>query len=122
MPRRWGGTEGGFAELLARAAELGEASASAAWCAMLWAAHGRFATRLPEQAQQELWAAGPDVRLSAALAPPRAGWSGGRTAGCWTGTGTASAAPCTPTGSCSPCPGRNRAAVRRWCWPFRPSG
>jgi alkylation response protein AidB-like acyl-CoA dehydrogenase len=70
VPRRWGGTEGGFAELLARAAELGEASASAAWCAMLWAAHGRFATRLPEQAQQELWAAGPDVRLSAALAPP----------------------------------------------------
>jgi len=82
VPRRWGGRAGGFAELFAAVAEVGEHCASAAWCAALWAAHGRYAARLPEAARRELWEASPDVRISAAVVPPaglarpvHGGWS-----------------------------------------------
>ncbi|MGW3121300.1 acyl-CoA dehydrogenase family protein [Streptomyces sp. NPDC001107] len=70
VPRRWGGGEGTFAEVFRAAAAVGEGCASAAWCAVLWAAHGRFAALLPEEGQKELWAEGPDVRIAAALMPP----------------------------------------------------
>ncbi|MER7916522.1 MULTISPECIES: oxidoreductase [unclassified Streptomyces] len=70
VPRRWGGAEGGFAALLPRIAALGEACPSAAWVAMLWAAHGRFAALLPEEGQRRLWGASPDVRIAAGLMPP----------------------------------------------------
>ncbi|ROR34009.1 acyl-CoA dehydrogenase family protein [Kitasatospora cineracea] len=71
VPRRWGGTEGGFADLVHRAAALAEDGCpSAAWCAALLAAHGRFAAFLPARGQQELWGATPDVRIAAAISPP----------------------------------------------------
>src|SRR5207253_1221597 len=37
VPRRWGGDEETFGALLTRAAAVGEACASAAWCAALYA-------------------------------------------------------------------------------------
>ncbi|MFI9269864.1 acyl-CoA dehydrogenase family protein [Kitasatospora sp. NPDC052896] len=70
VPRRWGGAEGGFAELVARVAAVAEGCASAAWCATLFAAHGRFAAQLPPDGRRELWGATPDVRIAAAIAPP----------------------------------------------------
>ncbi|MFC1436261.1 acyl-CoA dehydrogenase family protein [Streptacidiphilus sp. N1-3] len=70
VPRRWGGREGGFAELVAATALVGGQCPSAAWCGMLWAAHGRYAARLPEEAQRELWGGGPDTLIAAALVPP----------------------------------------------------
>ncbi|MEU6219503.1 acyl-CoA dehydrogenase family protein [Streptomyces sp. NPDC047022] len=70
VPRRWGGTEGRFETLLAEVADMGRACTSAAWVAMLWAAHGRYAALLPEEGQRELWGASPDVRIVAALMPP----------------------------------------------------
>ncbi|KUO16765.1 oxidoreductase [Streptomyces dysideae] len=70
VPRRWGGDEGTFAEVFRAAAGVGEGCASAAWCAVLWAAHGRFAALLPEEGQKEIWGEGPDVRIAAALMPP----------------------------------------------------
>lgn len=70
VPRRWGGAEGTFGSVFHAAAAVGEACASAAWCAVLWAAHGRFAALLPEEGQKEIWSAGPDVRIAAALMPP----------------------------------------------------
>ncbi|MEV6078534.1 acyl-CoA dehydrogenase family protein [Streptomyces sp. NPDC052069] len=70
VPRRWGGREGTFTDAFLATAQLAESCASAAWCAMLWAAHARFAGRLPEEAQQELWGESPDVRIAAAIMPP----------------------------------------------------
>ncbi|MFD4528601.1 acyl-CoA dehydrogenase family protein [Streptomyces sp. NPDC058470] len=69
VPRAWGGTEGTFEALLAAVAALGEGCASAAWCAALWSAHGRYAAYLPPDGQHDLWAAGPDVRISASVKP-----------------------------------------------------
>src|SRR3954447_19495992 len=61
VPRRWGGREGAFADLITATARIAEQCPSAAWCGMLWAAHGRFAARLPEQGQRELWGSGPNT-------------------------------------------------------------
>jgi alkylation response protein AidB-like acyl-CoA dehydrogenase len=70
VPRRYGGSAGGFGELLAAAAQLAEGCASAGWCAALWAAHGRFAAYLPEQGQRDLWGRSPDSVVVAAVLPP----------------------------------------------------
>ncbi|MEV6210488.1 oxidoreductase [Kitasatospora sp. NPDC051914] len=70
VPGRWGGTEGGFAELVAAASALAEGCTSAAWCAALQAAHGRLASFLPEEGQREIWGDTPDVPIAAALVPP----------------------------------------------------
>ncbi|MCX5358219.1 acyl-CoA dehydrogenase family protein [Streptomyces sp. NBC_00124] len=70
VPRRWGGREGGFADLITATALIAGQCPSAAWCGMLWAAHGRYAARLPEEGQRELWGSGPDTLIAAALAPP----------------------------------------------------
>ncbi|MEU8577384.1 acyl-CoA dehydrogenase family protein [Streptomyces asoensis] len=70
VPRRWGGREGGFADLITATALIAGQCPSAAWCGMLWAAHGRYAARLPEEGQRELWGRGPDTLIAAALTPP----------------------------------------------------
>ncbi|MGW2569587.1 acyl-CoA dehydrogenase family protein [Streptomyces sp. NPDC001537] len=70
VPCRWGGREGGFADLITATALIAGQCPSAAWCGMLWAAHGRYAARLPEEGQRELWGKGPDTLIAAALAPP----------------------------------------------------
>ncbi|MGW7259269.1 acyl-CoA dehydrogenase family protein [Streptomyces sp. NPDC054834] len=70
VPRRWGGREGGFADLITATALIAGQCPSAAWCGMLWAAHGRYAARLPEEGQRELWGKGPDTLIAAALTPP----------------------------------------------------
>jgi len=69
VPRRWGGEEGMFGAVFRAAVTVGEGCASAAWCAVLWAAHGRFAAQLPQEGQQEIWGGGPDVRIAAVLMP-----------------------------------------------------
>ncbi|MFF0478265.1 acyl-CoA dehydrogenase family protein [Streptomyces sp. NPDC004284] len=73
VPRRWGGTAGSFAELLDTVAGVGSACASAGWCSVLFAAHGRLAAHLPAEGQRDLWGDSPDVRIAAAIVPP-AGW------------------------------------------------
>ncbi|MEV5507948.1 oxidoreductase [Streptomyces orinoci] len=85
VPRRWGGTEGTFTELLDAAAQLGESCPSTAWCATLWAWHGRFAAVLPERGQRELWARGPDTRIAATVVPPAG--QAGKVPGGWRVTG-----------------------------------
>ncbi|MFJ6216800.1 acyl-CoA dehydrogenase family protein [Streptomyces sp. NPDC092296] len=73
VPARWGGTAGDFATATAASALLGECCTSTAWCASLYAAHGRLAAYLPEAGQRDLWAASPDVRIAAAIVPPPGG-------------------------------------------------
>lgn len=130
VPRRWGGREGTFTDLLHEAAAVGEACTSAAWVAMLWAVHGRYAALLPEEGQQRVWGASPDVRISAALMPPAGqaepapdGWRLTGTWGCVSGVDSAewmlAAAPGT-TGrrGCSRC----RAPASTYSTPGTPLG
>lgn len=70
VPKRRGGDEGTFGDLVAAVAQVAQGCTSAAWCAALWAAHSRFAALLPEEGQDEIWRASPDVRISAAVVPP----------------------------------------------------
>ncbi|MCD0486342.1 acyl-CoA dehydrogenase family protein [Streptacidiphilus sp. ASG 303] len=69
VPARYGGAEGGFADFAAAVAAVGEASASIAWCASVYAAMGRLGSHLPEEGRQELWQDGPDVRIAGSIAP-----------------------------------------------------
>ncbi|MFI5660536.1 oxidoreductase [Streptomyces sp. NPDC051684] len=71
VPRRFGGSAAGFGELLEAAAGIAETCASTAWCATLFAAHGRLAAYLPEAGQRDLWGAGPNVRIAASIVPPQ---------------------------------------------------
>ncbi|MEV5144727.1 oxidoreductase [Streptomyces sp. NPDC052727] len=70
VPRRFGGRAGTFGELLTAATMLARTCAATAWCATLYAAHGRLASYLPEQGQRELWHSSPDARIAAAIVPP----------------------------------------------------
>jgi alkylation response protein AidB-like acyl-CoA dehydrogenase len=86
VPERWGGVAGGFAELTAAVATLGEGCLSAAWCASLAAYGARQAACLPLAGQEEVWGGGPDAFLVGAVAPagkaePVAG--GWRLTGTW---------------------------------------
>ncbi|MFJ6696358.1 oxidoreductase [Streptomyces sp. NPDC091272] len=87
VPGRFGGRAGGFGELLDASAGVAEACASTAWCATLYAAHGRLAAYLPEAGQCDLWGAGPDVRIAASIVPPQgeatAAAGGWRLTGSW---------------------------------------
>jgi len=58
---------GTFTTLFDAVADLAETCTSAAWCASLWATHARFAGYLSPPARDDIWAAGPDVRIGAAL-------------------------------------------------------
>ncbi|MFF8730140.1 acyl-CoA dehydrogenase family protein [Streptomyces sp. NPDC015171] len=71
VPREFGGTAGSFAALLSASAELARTCASTAWCATLYAAHGRFAGYLPAPGQRALWAGSPDVPIAASIMPPQ---------------------------------------------------
>lgn len=69
VPGVWSGAEGTFDDLLGQVAAVGEGCASAAWCAALWATHGRYAAHLPLEGRVELWGRCPDVRIAAGLRP-----------------------------------------------------
>ncbi|WP_234328184.1 acyl-CoA dehydrogenase family protein [Streptomyces sp. NRRL S-37] len=85
VPGVWHGTEGTFSDLLAEVAAVGEGCASAAWCAALWATHGRYAAHLPLEGQLDLWGRSPDVRIAAGLRPSG---SATRCSGGWLLSGT----------------------------------
>ncbi|MDQ0681364.1 alkylation response protein AidB-like acyl-CoA dehydrogenase [Streptomyces achromogenes] len=85
VPERWNGGAGTFTALLDAVSELAETCASTAWCAALYAAHGRLAGYLPEAGQREIWCEGPDVRVAASVVPPQG--SAVRTDGGWRLTG-----------------------------------
>lgn len=85
VPERWNGGAGTFTALLDAVSELAETCASTAWCAALYAAHGRLAGYLPEAGQREIWGDGPDVRVAASVVPPQG--SAVRVDGGWRLTG-----------------------------------
>lgn len=69
VPARWGGAEGGFEALLDAVAEVAEGDPSAAWCAAIAAALGRYAGFLPEDGQRAVWRTGPDALVVGGLVP-----------------------------------------------------
>lgn len=69
VPARWGGTEGGYAELASAIATVGEGCGSAGWCAAVYAIAGRVGAHLPEEGQAELWADGPDTLIASGIVP-----------------------------------------------------
>ncbi|GAA3725918.1 acyl-CoA dehydrogenase family protein [Streptomyces tremellae] len=69
VPRRFGGAAGGFVDFAGASAELACACAAAGWCASLYASHARLAAYLPAAGQEEIWASGPDARISAGFVP-----------------------------------------------------
>ncbi|MFE0174094.1 acyl-CoA dehydrogenase family protein [Streptomyces sp. NPDC059002] len=71
VPVEHGGAAGTFGGLLDSVAGVGEACASTAWVAALYAAHGRLAAYLPRAGRDDLWRSGPDVRIAASVVPPR---------------------------------------------------
>ncbi|MFE6051084.1 oxidoreductase [Kitasatospora sp. NPDC056446] len=71
VPREFGGTAGTFSALLAASVTVAATCPSTAWCATLFAAHGRLASYLPEEGRRELWGRSPDVPVATAIMPPR---------------------------------------------------
>ncbi|WFE96733.1 hydrolase [Micromonospora sp. WMMD987] len=71
VPAEWGGTAGGFGELVDASATLAASCTSAAWCATLFAAHGRLAAYLPAAGRQDVWGSSPDVLIAASVVPPQ---------------------------------------------------
>ncbi|WP_338783630.1 hypothetical protein [Streptomyces sp. DG1A-41] len=87
VPRSQGGEPGTFADLTRSVAALGEECSATAWLASLFAFAPRYVACLPERAQSEVWAAGPDARVVVVnkplgtAEPTEGGW---RLTGEWT--------------------------------------
>lgn len=68
-PRRYGGLGVGYDTAFEIAWELGRACGATAWCYALWAVHNWWVGHFPAEAQDEFFAAGPNVLASSALNP-----------------------------------------------------
>ena len=69
VPRRWGGDERLFAEMVEQVTELAHGCVSTAWCAGLFAEHPWILAHLDLEAQREVWSDGPDVIVSMSFNP-----------------------------------------------------
>lgn len=69
VPGHWGGAQGTFTDSVGPLIQVGQADASAGWCAALMTSAARMATHLPPEGQQALWSDGPDVMIAATLKP-----------------------------------------------------
>jgi 3-hydroxy-9,10-secoandrosta-1,3,5(10)-triene-9,17-dione monooxygenase len=70
MPKRWGGYEHDHEVQFDIAIELGRSTCgSSAWVLNYFSDHACIMAHLPEEAQQEVWANGPDACISTTAAP-----------------------------------------------------
>jgi 3-hydroxy-9,10-secoandrosta-1,3,5(10)-triene-9,17-dione monooxygenase len=69
MPKRFGGYELDFETWLDVVLEISRFDASHGWCAALIIHHAHLVGQYPEEAQQAVWAQGPDVAIAASFAP-----------------------------------------------------
>jgi len=69
QPRRFGGYELGFADLIGAITEISRGCGSTGWVYMIAAIHQWLAGQFPLQAQQEVWAKDPDTTVSGSYAP-----------------------------------------------------
>jgi 3-hydroxy-9,10-secoandrosta-1,3,5(10)-triene-9,17-dione monooxygenase len=69
MPPRFGGYGFGFETWVDVIRDISKADASHGWCASLIVHHAHLVAQFPEEAQQAVWADGPDVAIAASFAP-----------------------------------------------------
>ncbi len=69
VPPRFGGYGLGFDTWFDVVQEISKADASHGWCASLVIHHAHLVGQFPEEAQQAVWAEGPDVAIAASFAP-----------------------------------------------------
>ena len=69
VPRRFGGYELGLRTWFETVLEIAKADASHGWCASLMIHHPHYVAQFSEQAQQSVWADGPDVVVAASIMP-----------------------------------------------------
>jgi 3-hydroxy-9,10-secoandrosta-1,3,5(10)-triene-9,17-dione monooxygenase len=69
VPPRFGGYGLGLDTWFDVALEISKADASHGWCASLFIHHPHIIGMFPEEAQQALWADGPDVTIAASVHP-----------------------------------------------------
>jgi 3-hydroxy-9,10-secoandrosta-1,3,5(10)-triene-9,17-dione monooxygenase len=69
LPRRFGGYELGMQTWIDVVIEAGKADASHGWCTSLIIHHAHLVAQFGEEAQQAVWANGPDVSVAAAIMP-----------------------------------------------------
>lgn len=70
VPKRFGGFDVEFETVHDIAVELGRGCGATAWCYALWGMHSWWAGYYPVEAQEELFAGGPDVLTSSANFSP----------------------------------------------------
>jgi alkylation response protein AidB-like acyl-CoA dehydrogenase len=69
VPRRFGGYELGLSDALGLTIEVGRGCGSMGWVGSFWADHPHWVGMFPEQAQSDVWQAGPDVRIATSFVP-----------------------------------------------------
>lgn len=69
VPRRFGGYELDFNTWLDVVLEISKIDASHGWCASLLIHHPHTVGQFPMEAQEAVWADGPDVAIAASIAP-----------------------------------------------------
>jgi 3-hydroxy-9,10-secoandrosta-1,3,5(10)-triene-9,17-dione monooxygenase len=69
MPPRFGGYGLGFDTWFDVTREISKADASHGWCASLIIHHAHCIAQFPEEAQEAVWADGPDVAIAASFLP-----------------------------------------------------
>jgi 3-hydroxy-9,10-secoandrosta-1,3,5(10)-triene-9,17-dione monooxygenase len=69
IPPRFGGYGLDFETWYDVVLEISRADVSHGWCAALYIHHAHIVAQFPEEAQQAIWAHGPDVAISASFAP-----------------------------------------------------
>src|SRR5262245_34390285 len=69
VPTRFGGYGLEFDTWLDAVLEISRYDASHGWCAALITHHVHLVGQFPEEAQQAVWAQGPDVAIAASFAP-----------------------------------------------------
>ena len=69
VPKRWGGNELPFSTALDVAIEIGRACGSTGWVMSYYTDHAYLVALYPEQAQRDVWSAGPDAKISTSFVP-----------------------------------------------------
>ncbi|MDR7083259.1 3-hydroxy-9,10-secoandrosta-1,3,5(10)-triene-9,17-dione monooxygenase [Arthrobacter ginsengisoli] len=69
VPRRFGGSEFGLDVWYKVIYEIAQVDMATAWLASLAMHHPHYVAQYPEAAQEEVWKSGPDVVISASIAP-----------------------------------------------------
>ena len=69
IPRRWGGYELGLTDVLTLTIEVARGSGSMGWVGSFWADHPHWLGMFRDEAQRDVWQAGPDVRIATSFVP-----------------------------------------------------